>query len=892
MTMKSITTSLVVAAIAGASILLTSATTFAGGPLNLNLNDPDGVERWPNGGAAIPYNPDLGGLGPLANAQAVAQTTASFQAWENITTATATYSNNGFMPFDVDETNFAPFIQNLFFGTNISDGLSPVVYDEDGAIFLALFGPSGVLGFASTDTRDANGTPIEAVAFLNGGAILGGFPVADFFGVQVHEYGHYSGLAHTVTNGENLLLADESGPTPFNTYGNAVVDDVETMYPFANAGIGEETPHADDIGIFSFLYPSAGFFAGSGTIDGTILASNGTTPLTGINVIARNVNDPFEDAVSAIAGDRGVTGEYTINGLTPGASYTVHIDQILAGGFSTSPIALPGPEEFYNGANESNNTILPDNPNESVNVASVAGMPTTGIDVISNSFAPGDPLPVGDDGFVELFMPFTYEICGQEFDSVFVNANGNLTFGAGDGDFTESAAQMLSGPPRIAALWDDLSPFNLFTGAQQGLVTFDQTGNTFTVIFEDVPEFLNTGSNSFETTLHRSSNHVDVDYGDLTAADGLAGVSCGGAITSRFEAAIDLSNFTPSRINLKNQPAVYEVFGFGMPNDSANSTVRFNGTTNYNDNWAEPNDSFKKARNVSLPFDSIDVVRFTEIEPAAGDVDYFAFGANGGTSLVVEVLTGQIDSLVCLFGPDGALLDVDDDGGAGLLSRIVFPLPEDGKYRVAITTFPDFDCSGDGNTDPSFGQGRYVLDLVTVSGTLLDLGDDDFEELALDFSFPYQGANYNSVFVNSNGNLTFGSGDPDFSESVTDFLSGPPRIAPLWDDLNPSSGGLIIADGDSSSMTVSFVGVPEFFATGANTFSVTMNADGTINIGYAGVSATDGIVGVTPGSNIAGGPGAVDLSTSATWSATGSTYEQFSFGNPFDLDLSAQDYIP
>ena len=71
-----------------------------------------------------------------------------------------------------------------------------------------------------------------------------------------------------------------------------------------------------------------------------------------------------------------------------------------------------------------------------------------------------------------------------------------------------------------------------------------------------------------------------------------------------------------------------------------------------------------------------------------------------------------------------------------------------------------------------------------------------------------------------------------------------------------------------------------------------MNADGTINIAYAGVSATDGIAGVTPGGNIPGGPGAVDLSTSAIWPATGSTYEQFNFGNPFDLDLSAQDYDP
>ena len=66
------------------------------------------------------------------------------------------------MPFDVDATNFFPFVENLYFGTNNADGFSPIVFDDDGSIFVALFGSSGVLGFASTDTRDAGGTPIEA----------------------------------------------------------------------------------------------------------------------------------------------------------------------------------------------------------------------------------------------------------------------------------------------------------------------------------------------------------------------------------------------------------------------------------------------------------------------------------------------------------------------------------------------------------------------------------------------------------------------------------------------------------------------------------------------------------------------------------------------------------
>lgn len=892
--------------------LIAALPAFAGGPLNLNPNDPQGVERWPGAGANIPYNPDgvpAGGpaalaLGSVDYTTAVAEINAGFGVWQAVPTATNTYSNNGPMPFDIDSTNFAPFIQNLFFGSNTSDGFSPIVLDQDGSIFLALFGPSGVLGFASPDTRAPNGDPIEAVCFLNGGQILAGFPFVDFRGVIVHEFGHYSGLAHTVTNGESVSFGDQSGPTPFDTYGPSPITEVETMYPFAAVGVSQfaVSLHPDDTGILSFLYPAAGFFANSATVSGTVFSPNGFTPLTGINVIARNVAAPFTDAVSAISGDRGVSGAYTFNGLTPNASYTVHIDQILAGGFSTPPLTLPGPEEFYNGAAESNNATSPDPPSDSVTVSAAAGATASGVDVIINGPAPGDPLLVGDDGFVELFMPFNICIAGQEFDSVFVNANGNLTFGVGSSDFTESSAELLGGPPRIAALWDDLSPFNLITGAQQGLVTFDHTADTFTVIFEDVPEFLNTGSNSFEITLRNNSeecnpittpngagsDEVSISYGSLTAADGLAGIGSGEVANSGFEVETDLSN-PPGALTLKQDAAVYELLS-GFDNDLANRTLDFKRVGKPFKDKFEPNNSVGAAKLVALPFNTANTDNsFTELRPLAGDVDYFRIkDLEEGTSLVVEVLTGQIDSVLAIYDGNGNQLAVDDDGGTGFLSQLIFPVPADGDYFVAVSTWPDFDFDGvGGNTDLTFGVGRYVLDASVIDGILLDLDDDDFEEVALQFSFPFNGTNYNSVFVNSNGNLTFGNGDTEFSETVSEFLSQEPRIAPLWDDLSPDQGGLVIADSKAGSFSVSFIDVPEFMTFNANSFAVTLDSSGDIAIIYGNVAAVDGIAGVTPGGNIAGGPGAVDLSTAGSLSAGGSAYEQFSVGNPFDLANSS-----
>lgn len=859
---------------------VTTETTHAGGPL---ANCGSGVPfTWANGGLNIPFNPDQGDLGPVNNAAATALVQQAFDVWGAVPSSTASYTNAGQLPVDVDISNFSPYLNPV-----APDGLSAIVFDDDGQIFDLLFGPgSGILGFAGPEWGNTGTCTInEGVSFLNGPAF--GDPT-EALDVMVHEFGHYTNLAHTVVNGQ-IGIGDQSGPTPNNTFGTPVVTQIETMYPFYfGAGSGTQTLHKDDIASLSTLYPEANFAGTTGAISGTIFAPNGITKMTGVNVIARNIADPFEDAVSAISSDftdstsqgDSFVGTYKIEGLTPGANYAVFVDGILAGGFSTTPLApLPGPEEFYNGANESNNGTT-DDPSVFTPVPVTAGNTVSGVDIIFNSPSPGVPLPVGVDGNVQLFLPFTYEICGQSFDSVFVNANGNLTFGAPSSDFTESAADMLSGQPRIAGLWDDLNP------TAGGTVIFNQSMNSFTVSYNNVPEFWSTGANSFSITLKRSNNHIDVAYGNISAVDGLGGVSCGGAVTSRFETPVDLTGFGKSRINLQNQPAVYEVWNVGNPTDIANKTVRYNGTTTYNDKWAEPNNTWEKARNINLPFNSIPVNRYTEIEPTGDDVDFYRLDLTADTTLIAQIKTGKLDSLIALFDPNGNLVAQDDDSGAGLLSQISYFVPTSGKYTLVVTTFPDFGLTGAGGSG-----GRYVMDLFAFNGFLINLNDDTSQEVNLGFTFPFQGNNYTSVFVNSNGNLTFGSGDPDFSESVAELLSDQPRIAPLWDDLSPNSGGFVYALLNAGSATIIFDSVPEFPATGANTFSITLYDDGRVEVNYGLITASDGLAGVTEGGGAAD-PGGTNLSANPNQSALGTTYELFNGGNPNDLSGLNINYLP
>ena len=99
---------------------------------------------------------------------------------------------------------------------------------------------------------------------------------------------------------------------------------------------------------------------------------------------------------------------------------------------------------------------------------------------------------------------------------------------------------------------------------------------------------------------------------------------------------------------------------------------------------------------------------------------------------------------------------------------------------------------------------------------------------------------WNGFFLNSNGNITFGEGDPSNFPNVPGFRLGPPRIAPAWADLNPSSRNSSLCTfplqavgfANVNAFKVRWINVPEFgeddcTTNASNTFSVTLFDDGT-----------------------------------------------------------------
>ena len=336
---RSLLTGLTAAAVAA----LTPTVAHTGGPLALCGEGQPFL--WPDGGRDVPFNPDQGNLGPIAHDDAVALVAEAFGTWAAVPSATMTSRAGAALPVDVTIDNFAAYLEAAE-----PDGQSAIVFDDTGEMFDALFGAdSGVLGFAGPEFADVNTCEIlEGYSFLNGPAFTD-LTYATL--IMVHEFGHYLNLAHTQVNGA-AVFGDTNGPTPLNQFPVEPIEgNVETMFPFAIIGGGQQTPAADDIAMLSRLYPQPDFDSTTGTITGRIYAADGTTPLTGVNVIARNLTDPYGDAVSAISGDFGVElppppahRPLRSPSLTPGASYVVYVNGIIQGGFSTPPLQpLPGP---------------------------------------------------------------------------------------------------------------------------------------------------------------------------------------------------------------------------------------------------------------------------------------------------------------------------------------------------------------------------------------------------------------------------------------------------------------------------------------------------------------------------------------------------------------------
>ena len=375
-----------------AATVMGALTLFAGGPL-YTFNGKAVVYK----NVPVTFRTDRGPMGVFTEAEATALAVSSFQVWQDVSTATVAFKNDGQLPVDVDGTNFLNYTG--YYGI-LADGINPIIFDSDGAITDSLFGVGSkeeVIGFAGSDYTD---TGVDAGYFTEGESVMNGyfttrtydpthwkFTLAEFKSTFVHEFGHFIGLDHTQLNGD---FVSDSSKTKY----------IPTMYPTSTANDAElATLNPDDIVAISLLYPEPGFVSSHGGIAGAITRLNGAV-VRGVNVIAIDRADSLMNVYSTISDYfQQVNGNYQFQGL-PAGSYWVKMEPISTdfnGGSSVGPYAddltglsfiNPVTPEYYNGANESGDATK-DNPADRTAITVAVGTTTNGIKIVANSLPGG-----------------------------------------------------------------------------------------------------------------------------------------------------------------------------------------------------------------------------------------------------------------------------------------------------------------------------------------------------------------------------------------------------------------------------------------------------------------------------------------------------------------------
>jgi hypothetical protein len=133
-------------------------------------------------------------------------------------------------------------------------------------------------------------------------------------------------------------------------------------------------------------------------------------------------------------------------------------------------------------------------------------------------------------------------------------------------------------------------------------------------------------------------------------------------------------------------------------------------------------------------------------------------------------------------------------------------------------------------------------------GREVSLGDDDSAAQTLAFPFDFYGRRFTSLFLNSDGNLTFDEADTASTErGVGRLVTGAPRIAPFFADLDPSAGGRVFFDSAPDAMTITWCAVPGFGLPQQISVQAALLSSGVIEFRFGSSTLTDAIVALSPG---------------------------------------------
>ncbi|MBI3696914.1 MAG: hypothetical protein HY238_19030, partial [Acidobacteria bacterium] len=188
----------------------------------------------------------------------------------------------------------------------------------------------------------------------------------------------------------------------------------------------------------------------------------------------------------------------------------------------------------------------------------------------------------------------------------------------------------------------------------------------------------------------------------------------------------------------------------------------------------------------------------------------------------------------------------------------------------------------------------FDADAAQAGLALTGLGDDDSRLVRLPFAFPFYGQRYDSVYINSDGNLTFTiKDDASTNRSLGRAVSGPPRIFPFFEDLDPFQRDAAVryfAAPDRAVVT--WDRVPQWVRVGIGarqTFQVALYPDGRIEFHYRDININKAVVGIAPGGT-RNGETAAHFSAGMASPVGGAIAEIFSASTELDVVAISQKF--
>ncbi len=225
---------------------------------------------------------------------------------------------------------------------------------------------------------------------------------------------------------------------------------------------------------------------------------------------------------------------------------------------------------------------------------------------------------------------------------------------------------------------------------------------------------------------------------------------------------------------------------------------------------------------------------------------------------------------------------VEDIGGTSIIEddgTIILPPSKFDLNNNAVIFTPDGNGFRVAPADIAFNR-NYGFRLGFFFGADGELGNYDNGYHDIDIAvrgplFPFYGAQYDTLYIGTNGYITFGRGDTNGRASPAALATGLPRIAPLWTDLSVSEAGNIYYTRLSDRHIVTWDKVPDAVYGGKNTFQAVLYDDGRIAFVYKKIKAHSAVAGISPGNSDADAQ-PVDLSEPTEQTISGPFFEAFS----------------